>query len=132
MKHIFLLEEQACFRQALARALEREPDLEVIGQAGSLAEARNGVPGRWRAADVAIIGLLLPDGVGTDLIEDLREVNPNLPVLVLTVLDSTEFRAWAIRMGANELLGKKSASISEVIAEIRRLVGEKRLVGRTG
>ena len=42
LSRIFLLENYSWFRQALADMLEREPDLEVVGEAGSVEEARQG------------------------------------------------------------------------------------------
>jgi DNA-binding NarL/FixJ family response regulator len=41
VSRIFLLEDHSWFRRALATMLEREPDLEVVAEAGSLTEARN-------------------------------------------------------------------------------------------
>ena len=40
---MFVLEEHSWFRKALADLLEREPDLQVVGEAGSLSEARDGM-----------------------------------------------------------------------------------------
>jgi two-component system, OmpR family, response regulator QseB len=70
--------------------------------------------------DIAVIGLLLPDGIGTDLIADLRKTKPGLPVLVHTVLTQHEAHSWAFKMGANEVISKKSP-LEEVVAAIRRL-----------
>ncbi len=71
---IMLVEDRADFRHLMAAWLGREPDLEVVAQAGSLAEARH------RAAslrfDVAVLDIGLPDGNGADLIGDLRAANP--------------------------------------------------------
>jgi DNA-binding NarL/FixJ family response regulator len=60
--------------------LDREPDLTVVAQAGSLAEAR----GMLGAADVAVVDLGLPDGFGGDLIPELHGVNPRARALVLS------------------------------------------------
>jgi DNA-binding NarL/FixJ family response regulator len=45
LSRVFLLEDHSWFRKALAQLLEREPDLQVIGEAGSLSEARDDVMG---------------------------------------------------------------------------------------
>ena len=60
-----LVEDHIAFRQALAFLLGREPDLEIVAQAGSLAQAREMFD--WRL-DVAVVDLTLPDGDGRELI----------------------------------------------------------------
>jgi hypothetical protein len=75
---VLLVEDHASFRQAAASAFERE-GLEVVGQAGSLAEARKML--EQGAPDVAVIGLVLPDGYGWDLIKELRAANRRAPLL---------------------------------------------------
>jgi DNA-binding NarL/FixJ family response regulator len=80
---ILLVEDHAAFRGALAFLLGREPDLEVVAQAGSLAEAREALDGRL---DVAVVDLALPDGDGSELIGELHRANPGVSVLVLSAL----------------------------------------------
>jgi len=121
LSRIFLLEDHSWFRQALANLLEREPDLEVVGEAGSLTEARDEALVKAEEFDLALIDLLLPDGIGTDLIRELRRDNPDLPVLVLTVARGPDLYAWARSMGADEMISK-DASVEEILAAIRLLL----------
>ena len=121
LARIFLLEDHSWFRQALADMLEREPDLEVVGEAGSVEEARREAGEKAQQIDLALIDLLLPDGIGTDLIRDLREANPGLPVLVLTVARGPDLRSWVRSMGADEMISK-DASVEEIFAAIRLLL----------
>jgi DNA-binding NarL/FixJ family response regulator len=53
----------------------------VVAQAGSLGEARRVM--RGREADLGVIDLALPDGEGVELIEEMREANPDFAALVL-------------------------------------------------
>jgi DNA-binding NarL/FixJ family response regulator len=121
MSRIFLLEDHSWFRQALANLLELEPDLEVVAEAGSLTEGRDEVSDKAEEIDLALIDLLLPDGIGTDLIRDLRRDNPELPVLVLTVAQGLDLYTWVQSMGADEMISK-DASIEEILAAIRLLL----------
>lgn len=59
-----LLEDHAAFRQAMTFLLEREPNFEVVAQAGTLAEARRSLPD---GVDLAIVDLALPEGRGMSL-----------------------------------------------------------------
>jgi len=80
---VMLVEDHAALRQSLASLLSREPDLEVVAQAGSLAEARQMLD---TPLDVAVLDLSLPDGNGRDLIGKLRRRNAGISILVLTVM----------------------------------------------
>ena len=113
---VLLLEDHSSFRQATASVFEHEPGFEVVGQAGSLAEARRLLEG----VDVAVVDLGLPDGYGGELIKELREKNPQAQTLVLSAtLDRAEM-ARAVEAGAAGFL-HKSAGMVEVMEAIRRL-----------
>ena len=124
MSRLFLLEDHSWFRKALADLLEREPDLQVVAQAGSLSEARREAAREGERIDLAVVDLLLPDGIGTDLIRDLRADGSGMPVLVLTVAQGPDLRAWVRSMGADAMISK-DASVDEILAAVRVL-----LVGR--
>jgi DNA-binding NarL/FixJ family response regulator/two-component sensor histidine kinase len=113
---VLLVEDHSSFRQATASVFEREPGFEVVGQAGSLAEARRLLEG----VDVAVVDLGLPDGYGGEIIKELREKNPQAQTLVLSAtLDRAEM-ARAVEAGAAGFL-HKSAGMVEVMEAIRRL-----------
>ncbi len=80
MIRLLLVEDHASFRQSLAFMFDQEPDFLVVGQAGSVAEAR----GKLDNVDVAIVDLDLPDGKGVALIRELRRHSPDCQSLVLT------------------------------------------------
>jgi CheY-like chemotaxis protein len=113
---ILLVEDHTVVRQAIAAMFDHEPDLDVVAQAGSLAQAR----GMLQNVDVAVLDLGLPDGRGGDLIADLRDVNPRAQALVLSAsLDPDEI-ARAIDSGAAAVLDK-TADLDELVDAVRRL-----------
>ncbi|MCW3015699.1 MAG: domain S-box protein [Solirubrobacterales bacterium] len=115
---ILLVEDHAVVRQAIAAMFEHEPDLDVVAQAGSLAEARGML--HDVDVDVAILDLGLPDGRGGDLISDLRDVNPRAQAVVLSAsLDPIEITR-AIDSGAAAALDK-TAELDELVDAVRRL-----------
>jgi two-component system response regulator DesR len=115
---LLLVEDHAAFRGALAKLLNRQPDLEVRSQCGSLAECRS--LGGLADIDVVLLDLYLPDGDGTDLIGELRQANPHLKVLILTGSVEPSLLERILEVGADGLLDK-TKSLAEVVTEVRRL-----------
>ena len=116
---IFLVEDHASFRQALAFMFEREGEFVVAGQAGSLAEAHAFLRKSPKSFDVAVVDLALPDGDGFGLIAELSS-RPDVMTLVLSAsLEPSRF-ARAVEAGASGVL-HKSAPIGEIVNAVRRL-----------
>jgi DNA-binding NarL/FixJ family response regulator len=114
---ILLVEDHASFRQALAFMLERESEFEVVGQVGSVAEARALDRQSLEDVEVAIVDLALPDGDGLDLLEDLSS---RTVTLVLSASLETGRFARAVESGASGVL-HKSTPIKEIVDAVRRL-----------
>jgi hypothetical protein len=68
MRRVLLVEDHAAFRQALTDVLNMQPDLEVVGRAGSLAEGRTAAAALVEEVDVAVVDVFLPDGNGVELV----------------------------------------------------------------
>jgi DNA-binding NarL/FixJ family response regulator len=115
---VMIVEDHADFRALLEVLLARQPDIKLLAQAGSLAEARE------RAAEfefeVAILDLGLPDGNGADLIADLRRTSPGVRVMVLSASLDPAGIEKATRLGADEIMDKLTP-VDEVLATVRRL-----------
>ena len=121
MIRVLLVEDHVVFREALAFLLNREPDLGVVAQAGSLAEAREALPGG--GFDVAVVDLGLPDGNGRELIGELRRASPGSSVLVLSATIEREHLDELRTAGADMVLAKVE-SPPLIAEEVRRLAGE--------
>jgi DNA-binding NarL/FixJ family response regulator len=117
---VMLVEDHIAFRQALASLLSGEPDLEVVAQAGSLAEARELLDSRL---DVAVLDLSLPDGDGRELIGELQRANAGISVLVLSVTIRPGHLEEVLNAGADAVL-HKVASPATIVEEVRRLAGQ--------
>jgi len=116
---ILLVDDHASIREALASTFEGE-GFEIVGQAGSLAEARRMLEEAQQEIDVAVVDLGLPDGYGADLSEELREKNPQAQALVLSASLDHANTARAVEQGAAGVLNK-TAHLDEVVEAVRRL-----------
>jgi PAS domain S-box-containing protein len=113
---ILLVEDHAAVREAIAAMFEREPGFTVVGQAGSLAQAR----GMLTGVDVALLDLGLPDGFGPDLIRELRARSPRAEALVLSAALDRSSLARAVASGAAGAIDKV-AHLDEIVDAVRRL-----------
>jgi DNA-binding NarL/FixJ family response regulator len=119
---VLVVEDEPRIREAIVVQFKRDPGFEVVGQAGSLADAR----GMLERADVAILDVGLPDGVGIDLIPELRAVNSHMPVLVLTASRDRAMLTRAIEYGAAAVLDKMT-HLGQVVESVRHLLAGERL-----
>jgi DNA-binding NarL/FixJ family response regulator len=115
---VMLVEDHADFRRLVAAVVDREADLEVVAQAGSLEEARGRIASV--GCDVAVLDMGLPDGVGSDLIAGLRETCPGSAVLILSASLDAANLARVKEAGADEVMDK-FGDPAEVVRTIRRL-----------
>ncbi|WP_166174972.1 response regulator [Rubrobacter tropicus] len=118
MLRILFAEAHRGFRQSASLMLAREPDLEVMAQAGSVSEGR-----RWMVEggmDAAIVDVPLLDEYGLELVREMHGANPSIPVLVLTETQDRKRRNDLLEAGAREVLSK-GVGYEGVLAAVRRL-----------
>jgi two-component system response regulator DevR len=119
---VFLVDDHEVVRRGVAELLEVEPDLRVVGEAGTVAEALVRIP--LVRPRVAVLDVRLPDGNGVELCRDLRALLPELACLMLTSFTDDQALLDAILAGAS----------GYVLKDIRGgdLVGAVRTVGAGG
>jgi DNA-binding NarL/FixJ family response regulator len=115
---VMIVEDHADFRDLKEVLLDRQPDIELLAQAGSLVEAR-AQAARFEL-DVAVLDLGLPDGNGADLIADLRRASNEVRVLILSASLDPAGIEKARSAGADEILDKLTP-VDEILATVRRL-----------
>jgi DNA-binding NarL/FixJ family response regulator len=119
---VLLVEDHPVVRHGLASLINDEEDLVVCGESASVAETMPLV--RKLKPDVVVIDLTLGDGDGLDLIKQIHESDPKLPLLVLSMHDEAVYAERALRAGALGYVMKKEAT-DRMMTGIRRvLAGE--------
>jgi len=121
------VDDHNLFREVLGVVLEHRAGFDECVRAGSPAEARRALDeheeGRGgRRFGLAVVNLDLTGGGGIELLEDMREAAPGVPVLGITANGDRGLRDRALGAGAGEVL-VLSASGEEVVAAARRLGG---------
>ena len=118
MISVFLLDDHELVRRGLREYLEEEGDLEIVGEAGTAAEALDTIVDA--APDVAIIDVRLPDGNGIEVCREVRSRLPETKCLILTSFADDEAMIDAIVAGADGYVLKETKT-SELVRDIRKL-----------
>ena len=116
MIRVVVVDDHPIVRQGLVAVLGDEPDLEVVGSAGSAEEAL-ALAERLRP-DVALLDLELPGLGGVEAIPRFAAVSPDTAILVFTAYDTDERVFGAIRSGAKGYL-LKGAAAEEIARAVR-------------
>ncbi len=95
---VFLLDDHEIVRQGVRDLLEIQPDIQIIGEAGTASSALARIPAL--RPDVAILDVRLPDGDGVSVCRDIRSRVPEVACLMLTSVDDDEALFNAIMAGA--------------------------------
>lgn len=119
-KRVFIVDDHPFMRTGLAEVLGKEPWLNVSGSFGTAEETLGALSSM--APDLVITDLSLPGKSGLDLVKELAESHPELPVIVLSMHDEAIYAERCLRAGArgylmkNEGADKLLTAIREVLA----------------
>ena len=127
MTRVFLLDDHELVRRGIADVIEREADLEVVGEAGTVRDAVARVEAT--RPDVVVLDVRLPDGSGVDACRRIRSRHPDMPCLMLTAFDDDSALEAAVLAGAQGWLLKDIRGAGLVDA-IRRVAAGGQLMDR--
>lgn len=118
MVRVFLVDDHEVVRRGLIDLLSGDPELDIVGEAGSVAAALARIPAS--RPDVAVLDVRLPDGDGIELCRDLLSRLPDLRCLILTSFTSDEAIVDAILAGASGYVVKdiKGMALAHAIKEV--------------
>jgi DNA-binding NarL/FixJ family response regulator len=118
-RKVLIVDDHPIVRERLAELINRESDLVACGEAedgpATLAAIEALHP------DVAIVDISLKDTYGIELIKQIKERRPDLPVLVLSMHDESMYGERALRAGAKGYLNKQEAT-QKVVAALRQVL----------
>lgn len=117
---IFIVDDHPIVRQGLALLINREPDLAVCGDAEEAGSALCRI--EEMKPDLAVVDISLNGPDGLDLLKNIRLREPNLPVLILSMLDELLYAERALLAGASGYIMKQEAT-ERVLVAIRRILG---------
>jgi DNA-binding NarL/FixJ family response regulator len=122
---VFLLDDHEVVRRGVRELIDAEDDLEVVGEAGTAAQALARVPATQ--PDVAVLDVRLPDGSGIEVCRELRAADPALACLMLTSFSDDEALLQAVVAGAAGYLLKQIRG-TDIVQAIRAAAAGRSLI----
>lgn len=119
---ILVIDDHAILRAGLRLLIENQPDLVVVGEAGSGEEAIKQV-GQLKP-DVILLDINMPDLDGISALPSLKELAPSSKVLVLTMHDDAVYLREALEAGASGYVLKRAVDTELILAIQAVLRGE--------
>jgi two-component system invasion response regulator UvrY len=122
---VLIADDHAILRRGLKEILVRELDQVTCGEAEDAQQALTEVQSHtW---DLVILDISMPGRSGLDLLDDLRQTQPQLPILVLSMHAEDQYGKRVLKAGAAGYMNKESAP-EELIKAIRKLLAGGRYV----
>ena len=118
MLNLLIADDHSIVRRGLRQILEETPDIKVGGEAANGREVMEKI--RARSWDALVLDLAMPGASGLDVLKQVKEHSPTLPVLVLSMHAQDQFAGRVLKAGASGYLPKESAP-EELVNAIRRV-----------
>lgn len=125
MIKVLVVDDHAILRKGLAQILEDTPDLRVTGEADSGMQAIRMV--QEQPFDLVLLDISMPDKHGIEVLKQLRQVRPSLPVLILSMHAEDQYALRSIKTGAAGYLNKQSAP-AQLVTAIRQVASGKKYI----
>ena len=115
---VIIADDHPLFRRGLKNAFSETPDIEVVDEAESGDDLLKKIPGS--NLNVVLMDVAMPGKTGLDLLKQLRDEQPKLPVLVLTVYPEEHYAVRYFKAGASGFITKES-STDQIYAAVRKV-----------
>ncbi len=125
MIRILIADDHAIVRAGLKQFIADQPDMQVAGEAATGSEAIALV--RASEFDVVLLDISMPDKNGIDTLKTLKQVRPELPILMLSGYAEDQYAVNLLRAGAAGYLNKEAAS-TQLVGAIRTVVRGRKFV----
>ena len=122
---VFLLDDHEVVRRGVHELLSLEDGIEIVGEAGTAAEALARIPAT--RPDVAVLDVRLPDGSGVEVCREIRSQQPEIKCLMLTSFSDDEALFDAIMAGAAGYV-LKAIRGTDLLSAVRDVAAGKSLL----
>ena len=128
MIKVFIVDDHEIIREGLKKILKEETDLVVVGEAQNGDEVLEHI--KDIDCDIMLLDMNMPGRSGLDLIGDLKNLKPNMHVLVLSIHPEDKFALRTLKAGASGYVCKDTA-LEELVIAIRKVFSKGRYISTT-
>lgn len=118
MIRVLVADDHAVVREGLRQIVTEQHDMTIAGEAGTGHEVLE--LARKQPCDVVLLDLAMPGKDGLETLKELKVIQPNLPVLILSIYPEEQYAVRLLRAGAAGYLTKESAP-EQLVAAIRKV-----------
>jgi DNA-binding NarL/FixJ family response regulator len=126
MISILVVDDHALIRKGLKQLLDDTEDIRVTGEAETGMQALN--MARDNSYDLVLLDIALPDKNGIDVLKQLKQEQPDIKVIVLSMYPEDQYGVRSLKAGASGYLNKQSAP-DQLIGAIRQVLSGKKYIG---
>ncbi len=119
---VLIVDDHPAVREALALRIDRQPDLEVCGEAADMSEALRAIADTQ--PDAAVVDISLKSGTGLDLIQRIKDRDDHVRILVWSMHSESLYAERALRRGAMGYITKDQAT-DRIVEAIRHVLAGK-------
>jgi two-component system, NarL family, invasion response regulator UvrY len=125
MTRILIVDDHEIVRRGLKQILMDEFKDLAVGEAGDARQALEAA--HKQAWDIVLLDINMPGRSGLEVLEELRQLRPEVPVLVLSAFPEADFAIRSFKLGASGYVNKQSAS-DELLAALRKALAGGRYI----
>ncbi|MBA3849045.1 MAG: DNA-binding response regulator [Opitutus sp.] len=118
-RRLLVVDDHPFMRAGLAQLIDRQPDMQVCGEAGNPAEALQALA--KSRPDLVLSDITMPGRSGAEFIKDLLALHPGLPVLVISMHDESIYAERMLRAGARGYIMKEAGG-EALLAALRQVL----------
>ena len=121
-KRILIVDDHPFMRAGLAQLIDKQPDMQVCGEAGDPAEALRKLA--QLQVDLVLTDITMPGRSGIEFIKDVQAIHPKLPMLVVSMHDEVIYAERVLRAGARGYIMKEAGGENLLFAIRQVLAGQ--------
>ena len=128
MIKVFIVDDHEIIREGLKKILKEESDLVVVGEAQNGDEVLQNI--KNIDCDIMLLDMNMPGRSGLDLLGDIKNLKPEMHILVLSIHPEDKFALRTLKSGASGYLCKDTA-LEELVVAIRKVHTKGRYLSTT-
>ncbi len=128
MTKVLIVDDHAVVREGLKQILADAPDMVVVGEAAKGDEALEKIIAEHY--DVVVLDISLPDMSGLEVLKQIKDLRPQLAVLILTIHPEEQYAVRVLQAGASGYMTKDTAP-DELAAAVKKVAEGGRYVSST-